>query len=66
MEVDPFPLRGSSFGTDLFVLLMTPIQSYDSTPQSDGPERVFSRLIMVIGLVVEKIPNHSNKLGNIP
>ena len=56
-------MYGGSFGNELFVLLMKPIQSYDSTPQSGGPGRVFAILIIFIGLMVEKIPNHSNKLG---
>ena len=42
---------------------MTPIQSFDSSPQSGRPIRVFARFVMFIGLMVENIPNQSNKLG---
>ena len=44
----------------------TPIQSYDSSPQSGRPVKVFARFVMFIGLMIEKIPNHSKKLGKIP
>ena len=36
MEVDPFSVYESSFGNEFIVLLTTPIQSYDPTPQGGG------------------------------
>lgn len=32
--------------------------------QRDGPQRVFSKLIMVVRLMIENILTHNNKLGN--